>query len=566
MNELKLKCRDSISVKKASKDRRPNVVFVLTDDQGYGDIGCHGNPYVKTPNLDRFAAENVEMTQFCVNPLCAPTRASMLTGRYYNCTELVSVWGGLSMMNSGEVTIAEALRDAGYRTAMYGKWHCGDNYPMRPMDQGFDETLAHKDGGLCELPNPRENLTYNDDFYHHNGKWEKYEGYCMDVYTDETLKFIERNKDEPFFVYLATNTPHTPLFVNDEYYEIYKDLDIEDTSKIIYGMVTNIDHNVKRLTDKLKELGLEENTIVIFTSDNGSSPYSKKRHYTAGFRGWKGEVYEGGIRVPCFISWPGHIKSGRKIDTMVVHFDIMPTILEACGAKVPDGVNMDGMSFMPLLLGEKVNWPDRTVFFEKWRMEKAALYPNFTARTQRYKLIYCISPYSYKDGFELYDILNDPGEHNDIAEDYPEIVNKLKSEYEAWFEKTFKGSDKDFTFPSIYIGSDQENPVELSPYDKRRVPKPVWNSNKHIGGHWEIKVVQKASYGVKFRFFDPIQSNGVAYYSVNDLKVKATIKKGDTECVFKNTAWPDGLAKLKAGIKLDEEEITPRHVDIERLD
>lgn len=256
---------------KTPSAKRPNVVLVMTDDQGYGDLSCHGNPVLKTPNLDKLYSQSVRLTDFHVDPCCAPTRSALLTGRY---STRVGVWHtiqGRSLLRGDEVTIADVFSGNGYRTAMFGKWHLGTSYPFRPHDRGFHEALYHGGGAIGNTPDLWDN-TYYDDTYFRNGKPEKCQGYCADVWFDEAIKFIRTNKNRPFFCYLSTNTPHGPLRADSKYVEPYLGKVPEHTARFD-GMVANLDENMARLVKELKGLGLEENTIFIFMTDNGTCPW-----------------------------------------------------------------------------------------------------------------------------------------------------------------------------------------------------------------------------------------------------------------------------------------------------
>ena len=320
----------------------PNVILIITDDQGYGDFGINGNPHVKTPVLDNFARQSIRFNNFYVCPVSAPTRAALMTGRYSLRTGVRDTYNGGAMMASKEVTIAEMLKTAGYTTGIFGKWHLGDNYPMRPCDQGFDESVIHLSGGMGQPGDfttwPRRDSSYFDPVLWHNGKMQKYTGYCSDIFSGEAIKFIESNKDHPFFCYLAYNAPHTPLQVPEEYYNIYRELDPsagfgndkrpfpvmsekdKEDARRVYAMVTNIDDNVGRLIKKLEELKISDKTIVVFMTDNGP----QQRRYNTGMRGLKSSVYRGGIRVPFWIRYPGTKVTGIDIEATTANIDLFP--------------------------------------------------------------------------------------------------------------------------------------------------------------------------------------------------------------------------------------------------
>ncbi|MCX7006718.1 MAG: arylsulfatase, partial [Kiritimatiellaeota bacterium] len=336
--------------------KRPNVVLFLADDQGYGDLGYHGNPHVKTPQLDTFAREAVELANFHVSPVCSPTRASLMTGRYNFRTGVCDVFGAATHMDPAEVTVAETLRAAGYATGLFGKWHLGDDPTRNPNAQGFDEALSFPGAAMRQYFNPP---------LLHNGAPEKRIGYCMDIFTDAAIAFIEKNRAQPFFVYLPANLIHTPLQVDEELAAPYRALNLGLPTAKVYGMLRSVDNNFGRLRAVLKELGLEENTLLLYTSDNGpcSSSVATNR-FMAGLHGLKGTVYENGIHTPCFARWPAGFTSPAKVTRLIAHIDVMPTILEACGVAAPAGVKLDGRSALPLLRNPAADWPERTLFFQ----------------------------------------------------------------------------------------------------------------------------------------------------------------------------------------------------------
>ncbi|MEM9026568.1 MAG: arylsulfatase, partial [Verrucomicrobiota bacterium] len=292
----------------------PNIVLLLTDDQGYGDLGYTGNPDIKTPTIDAFARESVVFENFYVSPVCTPTRASLLTGRYNYRTGAIDTWMGRSTMHQGELTLAEVLKDAGYATGLFGKWHLGDTYPYRPQDQGFDSVLMHLGGGIGQPSGPAGNA-YFDPVLWENGQEKTFRGYCMDIYTDATIQFIKNHKDRPFFAFLATNTPHTPLQVAPAYSRPYFESGLPEETSIIYGMMSNIDDNFARVLNTLEDLQIADNTIVIYMSDNGPKIFHPDRRFRAGLKGEKTGVYEGGIRSPFFMRWPKKFQNHQTLST-----------------------------------------------------------------------------------------------------------------------------------------------------------------------------------------------------------------------------------------------------------
>ena len=415
-------------IQATAKSRKPNVILVITDDQGYGDVGVHGNSMIKTPNLDKLHSVSVRLTDFHVDPTCSPTRSALMTGRYSTRTGVWHTIMGRSIMNGSELTIAEVFRSAGYVTSMYGKWHLGDNYPCRPQDQGFDETFCHGGGGVGQTPDYFGN-DYFDDTYFRNGKPEKAEGYCTDVWFKEALAFIEKNREKPFFAYLSTNAPHGPFLVADSYKKPYLQNGVQPTMASFYGMITNIDENMGLLLKRLDELKLKDNTILIFMTDNGTAAGASRRRgnkkagkawpgFNAGMRGQKGSSYDGGHRVPFFIHWPaGGLHGGRDLDTLSAHIDILPTLAELCGIKHPvaGAPAIDGKSLAPLLKGKEPAWPDRTLFVHSQRLEQVKKGRNNAVLTKRWRLV---------NNKELYDITADPGSRQGAQQVLRWLVDK----------------------------------------------------------------------------------------------------------------------------------------------
>lgn len=530
----------------AQPARKPNVVVIITDDQGYGDLSIHGNPHLKTPNMDRIGHEGVEFTQFHVCPVCAPTRASLMTGRYNYRTGVVDTYLGRAMMFSDEVTLAEMLGLAGYRTGIFGKWHLGDNYPLRPKDQGFQESLVHTGGGLEQPSGPPGNH-YFDPVLLHNGKARNFKGYCTDIFTDAALRFIEQNRARPFFAYIPTNAPHTPLHVADSYVAPFRGKGLDETTARIYGMLTNLDENVGRILAKLKELDLERDTIVIFLTDNGP----QQKRYNAGMRGLKGSVYEGGIRVPCFIRWPGVLKAGTKVDRLAAHIDLTPTLLDACGVPKPRGVRFDGVSLMPLLGNPRAEWPDRTLFFQWHRGDEPQAFRACAARNQRWKLV---------DGKELYDLETDPGETKDVAAAHPEIVARLRREYEAWFKDV--SATRGYAPPRIFIGTDEENPVLLTRQDWRG-PRASWDATGL--GHWEVDVKRGGAYEVKLLLPKKEEERKAAFTFDGKVLLEFAIPAGADSTTVKLNRLPTGKGRIEVAVREGGSTIGPHFVELRRL-
>lgn len=463
----------------------PNVVLVMTDDQGYGDVGIHDNQLVQTPTLDQFAEQGTRLTQFYCSPVCAPTRASLMTGRYFYRTGVIHTSRGAARMWPDEKTIAEIFRDAGYVTGIFGKWHLGDNYPMRPQDQGFQHSLVHKSGGITQPPDQPND--YFDPLLWKDGQPVQAEGYCTDVFFDAALQFIEKNDDQPFFAYIATNAPHTPLIVDDNAWQRYAQKDLNETTAKVYAMVENIDTNFSRLLAKLDELKLRENTIVIFLTDNGP----QQDRYNGGLKGRKSMVYEGGIHVPCFVQWPAKLKSGQEVSSRHAHLDWLPTLIEATGIEAELPHPLDGVSFWPQLANPDAASPERNLFFQVHRGMSPEPQHNAAVVGPRYKLVMnglafgteslLNTPKKRKTGIELFDLIKDPNESNNLATDMPDKANEMLAAYEAWFADV--KSTRDFQTPPILLGDAASKSTLLCRYQDG-----IYDSNRHLG--WKVKVAE----------------------------------------------------------------------------
>jgi len=467
----------------------PNVVLIMTDDQGYGDLGCNGSPFVQTPNLDKLYGESVRFTDFHVDPCCSPTRSALLTGCYSLKAGVWHTIGGRSLLKEGMPTLADLFRANGYETGIFGKWHLGENYPFRPMDRGFSESVIHRGGGAAGSPNYWGN-DYNDDTYVHNGVNQKYDGYCNTTWFSEAIKYIRKNRKKPFFCYLATNLPHAPLTVDEKYAEPYKN-EVSDRLAHYYGMVSKIDEDFARLKKELKDLGLEENTILIFMTDNGPCPWFggivmdfetgyPTEGYSAGMRGGKIWGYENAHRVPFFIRWPkGGIGGGKDIDALSAHIDVMPTLIDLCKLKTPATLEYDGQSLAPLLNGELKEWPDRTIITHNQRVEYPVKDKEYQVMTERWRLV-------RRESDELYDITKDPGQHQNIAAEYPEVVKDLYNRYNLWWKKNAPAPD---WYAGISVGTDHENPVTLYSHDAHSRPgQTIWVIDVARDGKYEIRL------------------------------------------------------------------------------
>lgn len=480
----------------ASAAERPNVVLVMTDDQGYGDLACHGNPVIKTPNLDALHNDSIRLTNFHVDPTCSPTRAALMTGHYSCRTGVWHTIMGRSILRDDETTVADLFASAGYRTGVFGKWHLGDNYPYRAQDRGFQESLVHGGGGITQTPDFWGN-DYFDDTYWHNGRPEPQTGYCTDVFFNAALDFIEQNRERPFFAYIPTNAAHGPFLVAETYSEPYRRLGVPSPQAEFFGMIANIDENMARLREKLKAWDLERKTILIFMTDNGTAAgYRKQRGKTHGFnagmRGTKGSEYDGGHRVPFFIHWPGKFEGGRDVDQLAAHLDVLPTLLELCGIEKPSELALDGRSLIPLLNGT-ADWSPRTLFVQSHRIEHPEPWRKSAVLTDRWRLV---------NGTELYDMKTDPGQKTDVASRYPDLSARLRQAYKDWYADVSTRFDE---YVPIQLGAADANPTTLTCHDWHAdLPQIPWNQQQvsrdpEANGFWAVEVLRDGTYEFTLR-------------------------------------------------------------------
>lgn len=423
--------RGAASAQDQEDTRRPNVLLILTDDQGWGDVSLHGNDNLHTPHLDALAREGARFDRFYVSPVCSPTRAELLTGRYHPRTGVYSTSAGGERLNLDERTMAESFRAAEYATGYFGKWHNGTQYPYHPLARGFDEFYGFTSGHWGHYFGWE--LEHNDQLVQGNG-------YTTDDFTNRALRFIEQHQDAPFFAYLAYNTPHSPMQVPDRFYNPFADTTLEGDhryadredvphTRAALAMVENIDWNVGRLLDGLDALDLAEDTMIIFLSDNGPNGW----RWNGGMRGRKGSTDEGGVRVPAFVRWPGHIEAGTTIPQIAGAIDLLPTLTDMADLPTVGEKPLDGVSLEPLLLGTGEIRPDRKLF-SHWNGQ-------VSVRTQQYRLDH--------EG-RLYDIAADPGQRRDVSDQHPEVAERLRQAVAQWREEVL---------PSAGAGGDRPFPV-----------------------------------------------------------------------------------------------------------
>ena len=539
---------------------RPNVVVLITDDQGYGDLSAHGNPTLKTPNLDRLHAESVRLTDFHVCPMCTPTRGQLLTGRDCLRNGAMNVSSGRTLLRRGLPTMADAFAAGGYRCGQFGKWHLGDNYPYRPQDRGFHETLFFPSSHVGSAPDFWEN-DYFDDTYVRNGRREKYTGYCTDVFFTEAMKWMRgcADRKQPSLCYLATNAPHGPLFVPAKYRTPFEKLDVKPNVARFFGMIANIDENVGRLDAFLRENGLAENTIVVYLTDNGGT--AGVPVFNAGMRGRKIDMYDGGHRVPCFVRWPaGNLRKPGDVGGLTTVQDVLPTLLDLCGVRKPETAAFDGVSLAKVLRGEGGPPAQRMVVVQFSRMnDPVPRKGDACVLWMRWRLV---------ADRELYDLAADPGQQANVIETHPDVAAKMRAHYEKWWAGV---APKVNDHEAIVVGSDAENPLVLSPADwedsfldqgaqvragLRR--NGAWNVEVSRAGEYEVALRRwPAEAGTAIRAGRPIIKHADGQFPVGvalpvaaaRLKVgdfDATRPVGDTDtAVTVTTKLPAGRTKLR---------------------
>ena len=552
----------------AFADDRPNIVLIMTDDQGYGDLSSMGNTVLDTPHIDSLAHQGASVDTFYVSPVCSPTRASLMTGRYSYRTRLVDTFKGRSMMEPGEYTIAEALVESGYRTGIYGKWHLGDNYPMRPTDQGFDESLIHLGGGLGQPSEPRENKRrYTNPILFYNNQSIQTYGYCTDVYFDGAINFIDESlkAKRPSFTYIATNAPHSPYHdVPEALYQKYKNRDLSpillgnnqdtDTVARVFAMIENIDQNVGKLLAHLDKRRIAENTIVIFMVDNGPNT----RRYVANSRGKKNEVHDGGIRSPFYIRWPAQIDAGTRVEKVSAHIDVMPTLLEAAQATLPSDHPFDGRSILPLLKGDSANWPDRSLILQIHRGDEPIPLHHIAVREQRWKLVHPTgfgnSSMAPNVPLELYDMVSDPAETKNLFEEHPEIANRLTQTYENWFADVSSTRPDNYAPPRITLGTEYETSTTLSTQDRRETQS---------GGEWLLQFEGRRQYDVEFLWKENVSDLDLEL-KIGDILSTLTIESATDTARIQKLRIPSGEASLSTRVLKGNKKNNPYHIVLHR--
>lgn len=488
--------------------QKPNILVILTDDQGWGDLSVHGNTNLSTPNVDSLARDGALFERFFVCPVCSPTRAEFLTGRYHPRGGVWSTSTGGERLDLDEKTIGDTFKAADYATAAFGKWHNGAQYPYHPNARGFDEYYGFPSGHWGE---------YFDPPLEHNGRPVRGKGFIIDDLTDHAMAFMEGNRAKPFFCYVPFNTPHSPMQVPDKFYDKFKNTELKlkhdgrqqredvEFTRTALAMCENIDWNVGRLLKKLDELKLAENTIVLYFCDNGPNGW----RWNGGMKGRKGSTDEGGVRSPLLVRWPGKIKPGTVIPQIAAAMDLHPTLAELAGISVVSTKPLDGKSVAPLLLGTAKDWPDRTIV-NHWNNK-------VSARTQQYRL---------DDTGKLFDMIADPGQHRDVSQAHPDMTAKLAAVVKKWRDdvltdfKRGNGDDRPFT-----VGYREFRIATLPARDgvphgnvKRSAQAPNcsfftnWTAGKDDAITWDVEVATAGRY------------EAVVYYTCAAENVGATIE------------------------------------------
>lgn len=530
----------------ATAIRPPNVVIVITDDQGYGDLSCHGSPHVKTPALDHFKSQSTSLDRFFVSPTCAPTRAALMTGRHEFRCGVSHTFAGRSLLKSEVPTLPEMFRDGGYRTGIFGKWHLGDAFPCRPEDRGFDDVFVHGGGGIGQTPD-RWGNGYFDPMIRRKSGWENTEGYCTDVFFSEAIGWMQNRikEDKPFFLYLATNAPHSPYVPPEKNSKLAG-------KEAFHAMIENIDSNFKTLIDALDESGEAANTIVIFMTDNGSA----MGEWNAGMRGKKGSPHEGGVRVPCFVRWPDKIASGRVVEDLTAHIDLLPTLTSLCEVGRPKGWAGDGQDLSGALLG-KSSFPDGRVIFTqvgRWPGDEAAARfraRDFSVRDSKWRLV----------GLELFDMAEDSGETTDRFSEMQPEAERLLTDYGRWWNSVLPIVREPVRYQ---VGSKIEPITRLTAHDwwpsketeasgpellvthsairdilKKRQVAATRNLLPSISGHWKLELIASGNYEISFSLLPPEATDeerneigqlneGLAHIRVGQEEVQLMAQKGAT--------------------------------------
>lgn len=548
--------------------QKPNILFILTDDQGWWDLGMRGNDDIDTPVLDHLASEGVDFERFYAAPVCAPTRAGLMTGRYCFRTGLYNTRFGGDTLGINEITVAQMLKKAGYRTGCFGKWHLGKYAPYQPHHRGFDEFLGHYHGHIDEYDYPDQLV--------HNGTPVEARRYVTELFTDAAIEFIETSKDQPWFCYVPFNAPHSPFVVGtshdrqpegDKLIDKYLKHGLALREARIYAMIDIIDQNVGRLLKTLDDQNLANDTVVIFMTDNGGV----SKHFKAGLRSNKASIYEGGVRVPLFIRWPGHFPAGGRVKAQCSHVDLFPTFCELAGVSVPTDRKIDGKSLLPLLR-EGRGESHQEYVYHTWDRFLPNPHYRWSISDQRWKLTCQVarngaakrvtgeptvkSQRPTEANWQLFDLQNDVGEKKNLRTQHPAIVKRLRKEFLRWFDDVTEGVT--YAPVSIPIGDEREPIVEIQPswakweganieyvfqgYDWDTIEG--W-SDPGENATWNLDVLTAGEYDVEITYGRSAHSEGTLRISVGDEFVDCSPRATPTRDVFERL--PVGRLRLPMG-------------------
>ena len=518
---------------------KPNVIIVMTDDQGYPELSVHGNPVLQTPHLDLLHGQSIRLSDYHVSPMCTPTRGQLLTGIDAARNGAVNVSSGRALLRPEIPIIANYFEDAGYSTGAFGKWHLGSNYPFRPQDRGFKESVWYPSSSIPSVPAYWGN-DYFDDVYIHNGKEQRFKGYCTDVFFKEAKRFMleSASNNKPFLCYLATNTPHGPFIPKEEDRKVIEEVlklpkfdhlgaNIKKRLSLYLGMIRNIDWNMGKLMKFLDDNDLADDTILVFQTDNGS--LLGPQYFNAGMRGRKTQIWEGGHRVPCFIRWPkGDLGQPRDIGGLTQVQDILPTLMDLCEIKYNKESKLDGISLKPFMQGSEKIPENRILIINYSRMPGFSNYPSPFAQTQmrvdqaavlwkRWRLL---------EDRELYNLESDPMQEKNIIGEHPDVVMKMRGHLYSWWETVKHLANKP---QRIIIGSEYENPTKLSATEwldvfidqQRQILRGVQKS-----GYWLLEVAKAGEYEIQLRRW-PRETRGA---------INGTLPNGDGEALPINQA------------------------------
>lgn len=541
-----------------------NVILILTDDQGVSEVGYNGNPHLMTPNLDALAAQSVQFETFYAHPVCSPTRAALMTGRHPTRLGILDTQSGYSILSPDEVTLAEVLRAKGYATGLFGKWHLGDNAPSRPQDQGFQHVLTHE-GGMIGMPySPPAGRSYFDPILLENGQERRFQGYAPDIFVDAAIEFMRGQSAQrrPFFSFLSFNTPHHPLTAPDHDAAYYRALGLSEETARFYGMISNLDRGIGRILAFLADAGIEDDTIVVFLGDNGTSSLHREPDlWETGLRGRKTHTYENGIQVPFLMRLPNAGIAPGSRPTIAIVEDVMPTLLALLGIEY-EGV-FDGRSQADLIRDPSLPGVQRDLIFQFHRTSAPTPFRNIAVRRGNFKLVQPVGRNpadafsSELARFELYDLAVDPFERNDIAEQHPDMVEALKAAYLQWLAEVWPGT---FEPVRTLVGSAAQNPVMLTRQD--------WLDGGLFDGDngiFALQVAQAGSYRLTFHASRLLEATRRVEIELGDQRIKRVMLPSEIATRIETITLEEGPTSLSAWMNVDGQRHGFERIEIERL-